>query len=56
MGDRLVAVAGKPVSLIAGTNVEVEVLHGAKSLYRSTAEGFVVFWGHTVEVARLPPK
>lgn len=54
--DRLDAVAGEPASLIAGSNVEVEVLHGAQRLYRSTAESFVVFWGHTVKVARLPPK
>lgn len=53
MGDRLEATAGKPVSLTAGNNVEVEVLHGAKSLFRSSAEGFVVFWDHTVEIIEL---
>ncbi len=53
MGDRLDATAGKPVSLTAGNNVEVELLHGAKSLFRSSAEGFLVFWDHTVEVIEL---
>ena len=52
-GDRLNATAGKPVSLAAGANVEVEVLHGTKSLFRSATEGFVVFWDHTVEVIQL---
>ena len=55
-GDRLDAAVGKPDSLSAGPNVEVEVLHGAKTLFRSTAEGFVVFWDNSVEVVPPLPK
>ena len=52
-GDRLTARKGKPVSLSAGNHVEVENLHGTRYLFRATADGFVVFWAHTVEVVPL---
>jgi len=56
LGDRLEATAGAPVTLNAGNNVEVEVLHGVKSLFRAATEGMVVFGDHSVEVVPLPAK
>ena len=54
-GDRLIAREGQDVPLTAGDHVEVELLHGNRYLYRATAEGFVVFWDHSVEVVPLSP-